>query len=247
VDFRPVLDRLAWADRHVAHLRDVATAFVDRPPFVVTRIPDPQSRRVIYRAEQTDYPPAEIALAMSDVLHQLRATLDNAVGVLRTGGPTDRSAFVITRDPAVFLQSSHDRLEGVPGWAMDQFRDVQPFPDNLLRWIGDELSMLHDLARRDRHRALVLQAALVETDYVEVQHPGTGGEAVFRQRGPSIAEAEYPVDAIVKPFFKATLVIAEPDVAADRDVIGTAEALAARVGWLVRTLAETARVSQSGS
>jgi hypothetical protein len=66
------------------------------------------------------------------------------------------------------------------------------------------------------------------------------------QRGPSIAEAEYPDDAIVKPLFKATLVIAEPEVAAGRDVIGTADALAARVGWLVRTLAETARLAQPG-
>jgi len=234
-DLRSVRDRLRWSDRHVATLRELVREYVDQPPFVVTTSRDPVRHRVIYRAEQILDPPSDIAFVFSDALQQLRATLDNTVGALRKDGPTEQSAFVISRNRAAFEAQAHDKLEGVPDWALDHFRELQPFPGNRLGWIGGELSVLHDLARRDRHRALVLQAALVD-----VRNLGGSGDALLRRQGVSIMEAEYPDDRTGELLFKAKLVIAEAEVASGREVIELLESLADRVRDVVAGLDQIA-------
>jgi hypothetical protein len=108
-------------------------------------------------------PPGEIALALGDALHHARAALDNLVGVLR-GGATDRSAFRIDTDPATFDRDHERRLGGVPDWARAAIREVQPFPDNPRRHVGETLADLNALAIADRHRALLLSAALIDLD-----------------------------------------------------------------------------------
>src|SRR5947208_2662307 len=107
VDFEPLLARLRWAHEGVLELRGLVDEYVARPPYRVTVERRPNGN-TIQRAELTDQPPVEISLSMSDIAHQLRATLDNLVGALREGGATAQSAFPIAVDPDKFDRLAFD-------------------------------------------------------------------------------------------------------------------------------------------
>jgi hypothetical protein len=210
IDFAPVKDRLQWAERHGRRVAEMADEYVKQRPFVVTEAHE--GGHHTYTAEIVTPPPVEIALTLSDTLHELRATLDNLVGVLRTGGPSDRSEFIIDTDSDRYGKREGDRLEGLPPWALDELRAVQPFPDNLGRWVGGRLQQLDALANRDRHRALFVQSGVIEWGEAAVHHAGTG-EPQFRVPASRLSMTlDVPDDAVVVPRFEADLILAEPDL-----------------------------------
>jgi hypothetical protein len=101
-------------------------------------------------------------------MHQARAALDNLVGALREGGPTSRSAYPVVLTDPDFEATVGDSLKGVPDWAIQVIRRVQPFSDDPSQaYGGKQLRLLHDMARLDRHRAPHLHASLVQIDHVE--------------------------------------------------------------------------------
>jgi hypothetical protein len=57
-------------------------------------------------------------------------------------------------------------LNGVPSWARDEILKLQPFSEGEFT---KELAMLHELARRDRHRAVLLQIGVPFVHGVTVQ------------------------------------------------------------------------------
>jgi hypothetical protein len=203
----------------------------------------------VFRAEVTGDPPITIALALGDVLHQARAALDNLVGVLR-GGATDRSQFRIDTDPAAFDRDERGRLAGVPPWALAAIRQVQPFPENPWGHIGEQLLKLHGLAIVDRHRALLLSAALIDLDktYAATSHPG---ETDFQIReGGRVLTVEYPEDAQVTPATGAQVIVREeilrwPDGA--WPAFPAAEDVAKSVMWAVRVTIDVVRQAAVGA
>ena len=206
----PLHARLAWAQQHLARLREAVNLYEEIPPYAVTDETTEDGQTRVVRAEIVTPPPIEISLALGDVAHQLRAALDNAVGAMRDGGPTRRSAFVITSDPANFEAALGDgRLTGLPSAVLDVIRMVQPFPDHALgEWMGLGLERLDALAQHDRHRAVLLRAAVVETEMVEVDWAeGTPQPVLFHGR----AEVRFPVTVAAHPHFKAQVLVAEDD------------------------------------
>jgi hypothetical protein len=65
---------------------------------------------------------------------------------------------------------------------------MQSFSGSDIRYLGNRLEQLHDLARIDRHRAPPLQVAFLQPDYVTSNE---GAYAEFRSDLATWAETEY--------------------------------------------------------
>jgi hypothetical protein len=163
-------------------------------------------------ARLVEDPPLSLTLALSDVAHQLRATLDNLVGVIRTGGPTNRSAFVIARTREDFLERADGRghLEGVSGPWRAWLERFQPYPENSMRWIGEVLEELHEAAIADRHRALTLQVGIVQPTMIEFALGETESSVIHEQEGPWLTKVTYPRDRVQQTHFSVDVRVVRP-------------------------------------
>lgn len=151
--------------------------------------------------ERAEYPypvPGDLRFMVSDAAHEARAALDNLVGAIRPDGPTDVSGFPIKATPEAFAMSVRRELQGVPHWAVQAIRDLQPFSGSVVKCIGHQLLLLHNVARLDRHRAPALHASLVRIDYVEHD----GGKVQMRGDWKTWAEVEYEPGRGGKAHFK---------------------------------------------
>jgi hypothetical protein len=208
LDWSPIDARLAWAEAHRARVRDLAAGWAAAALRTDTTL-DRERGVWVYRAEVVGTPPADIALALGDVLHHARATLDNLVGVLR-GGATEDSAFPITTDAATFDKDPQRKLAGVPAWARAPIRMVQPFANTPWRGVGEALARLHKAAILDRHRALLLSGALIDIDRTHAATSDPGSPQFGLHEGGRVLTLEYPADAHVTPHTAADVIVREP-------------------------------------
>ena len=207
IDLSPVDARLGRAAVHVAALESAVAAYVALPPYRRVEKIDHMTGVMTVRVDMNQQPPSSIALILSDVAHQLRAALDNLVGCVRPGGPTGDSAFPITADPATFERDAARKLEGLPAWAVDAIREIQPFPgDEWQRDVGKQLLDLHDLARHDRHRAPRLVAGMVAPDWA------SGEDVEFRTDWRTWAETIFKDGRYGSASFAVTVCLAEPEL-----------------------------------
>jgi hypothetical protein len=242
IDLTTIDRRLQWADAHALRVAELSDEWTTSAMRTTTTTDEERAVRV-FRAEVVGDPPHTIALALGDVLHQARAALDNLVGVLR-GGASAQSQFRIDRDPAVFDRDENGRLEGVPPWALAAIRQVQPFPGNPWSHVGEQLLKLHGLAILDRHRALLLSAALIDLDktHAATSHPD---ETEFHIReGGRLLTLEYPQDAQVMPATGAQVIVPEemlrwPDKS--WPAFPSAEDVAKAAIWAVRVTIDIVR------
>jgi hypothetical protein len=207
LDLLPVRNRLAWALLHASRLKEQVDAWAGEA-LLVDKITDPTTGRITHRARVTTDPPVDVPLGLSDSLHQARSTLDNMVGVLR-GGATTSSAYPVAKTSDAFNQQAGLALQGVPAWAVSVIRRLQPFGSDGWRFIGDGLLRLHDLARADRHRALLLQVGVIDIDEVYV---GTaeGAESRFFLSADLRTMTLETTDAHANPHFGAMIQVTEP-------------------------------------
>jgi hypothetical protein len=206
-DLLPVRNRLAWALLHSSRLKEQANSWAEET-LAVERTTDPNTGMIVHRARVTTDPPVDVPLGLSDSLHQARSTLDNMVGILR-GGATQTSSYPIARTPEAFERQAGLSLQGVPPWAIAVIRRLPAFGSEGWRFIGDGLIRLHDLARADRHRALLLQAGVIDIDKVYV---GTaeGAETQFSLSRDLRTITVETSDPKAVPHFGATVQVSEP-------------------------------------
>jgi hypothetical protein len=111
--------------------------------------------------------PSELALVLGEHLYQLRSTLDSLIyqaTVYATGQtPPPREGsleFPITPDPDEWPDLVKRRLRDLPPEVQKGIESVQPYnaislpPEEMMKHLGRSLGILHDLARKDRHRQL---------------------------------------------------------------------------------------------
>jgi hypothetical protein len=189
LDLSPVYARLAWARRRGDELGAVVDAWTKAALDVREKHFDDE-RMIRFTACVADDPPDGVDLALGEVVYQSRAALDTLVGVLR-GGATETSAFLVTPDRVAFEAAllpakgkrREGRLFGLPDWAIDLFREIQPFePLAAHPWgvFGAEARKLHDFAIVDRHHRIVVVATVAAIGYVETDRPE---ETVMRELG----------------------------------------------------------------
>jgi hypothetical protein len=206
-----VYARLDRADAHVAEVEAAITAYRSMPPWIHSLEQRGDGATITERIRLVSPPPVAVAVILSDAVHQLRAALDNLIGVMRPGGPTQKSGFPIRRDGKAWEAAADAMLDGVTAAVRDEIRWMQPFSDDAFRWAGDSLVVLHDLARRDRHRAPIVHAALARADYAEVS--AEGDVVAFRgDRLGTWAETEYLASAPVRAHFKVVVQVDDPEV-----------------------------------
>lgn len=111
--------------------------------------------------------PDELPLLLGELLYQLRSALDACIyqaAVYATGQnpPPDegRLEFPITTNSSEWPDLVRRRLSALPAPIQNAIESVQPYnnqslpPDEMVRSINRSLGILHDLARKDRHRKL---------------------------------------------------------------------------------------------
>jgi len=164
-------ERIARADKHRAALTKVWNAFIEGDPYVpVARVEVDGTGSI--SIEQVRPIPAVAALELGEFLYQMRAALDACIyetACVNTGQrppPDERKLeFPICEDAEAFknagwkiaplTQEQRDIVESVQPYNMpkDLTPDVVPFS------LNRTLSILHDWARKDRHRKLHVVAS----------------------------------------------------------------------------------------
>ena len=104
--------------------------------------------------------------------------------------------------------------------------------------MGLGLERLDALAQHDRHRAVLLRAAVVETEMVEVDWAeGTPQPVLLHGR----AEVQFPVTVVAHPHFKARVLVAEDDpLLRGREVIALAQLVAQRCVAVIQQMEHAA-------
>jgi hypothetical protein len=183
-------NRLEWIGTRIIELEQRLRAW-QPTAVIVTRTIDHERKRVRL-AGAVQEPPSWAAPAVGEILYGLRAALDNAVGVLRLGGPGEQSQFPIWRPEhstaTDFAQRAGRYLQGLPDCAVDIIGPVAIRPDGSestaidmwVRQIGLALAVLEELAIVDRHRALLVTVAVPSVQYVT--HDGAA-DVQFRFSG----------------------------------------------------------------
>jgi hypothetical protein len=209
LDLTPVRYRLQWALLHANRIDETVKEW-GANALVVDRDTDAASGRTTHIARVVVEPSVDVALALSDALHQCRAALDNLVSVLR-GGATRNSAYVIAPTSEDFGAQAPRRLEGVPDWAVNVMRIHQPFGDHGWKYVGEALLHLHELAIIDRHRALLLQGGVIDIDQVYVGTAEGSGTTFVARKGGSELVIETS-DPNATPHFGVTALVREATV-----------------------------------
>jgi hypothetical protein len=224
IDWNPVDARLARALEHVADLEATVGRFASLPPYrhdmSVT-----EAGTWVERVDSIQPAPIELSMIASDAIHQARAALDNAIGVIRPAGPTASSAFPIRSDRAEYDKIEGPALAGLPDWAVDIIRRMQPFSNDHGAYVGEELVDLHDMARIDRHRAPAVQIALLQPDYVE------GRTVEMRGDWQTWAEVEYRPGEVERVHFKVRVEFADGPL--ERFDVAEGTSGLVRVAWAV--------------
>lgn len=111
--------------------------------------------------------PDELSLLLGEQLYQLRSALDvclyqAAIYATKQDPPPDEDKleFPITNDPKKWPDVVNRRLSAFPISIQNAIERVQPYndqslpPQEMVKSINRSLGILHDLARKDRHRKL---------------------------------------------------------------------------------------------
>jgi hypothetical protein len=154
------------------------------------------------------------------------------VGALRPGGPTDRSQFVLASTPERFAERARDELEGLSDGHLEAIRRIQPFAGEPWGHIGRRLTTIHDLARVDRHRAPLLQVAILAPRYAE----GRDHRMAIEHRR-SLRDHEYEPGRMLAVHYDVEVQIAEPIAGAQgHEITGLLESFGRELGWIVDAL-----------
>jgi hypothetical protein len=216
--------KVQWADRHRASLLHQLDAYRLRHPFRVSEQVakrDGASCRV-WRAEELDPVPSEVALTTGDSIDNLRSSLDYLVGEMRRNGPSRHSAFPIcgrADGPGGFVSLSKQKLEGVPDDAKAIIEEMQPHETR--RSMADDwstsqaLRALETLWNVAKHRSILFGYAFVMPDHATYIRP----DGDIQQPGFSLpttttpAEIWLPMDSAITDFqahFEVHVTLAQP-------------------------------------
>jgi hypothetical protein len=156
-------------ERAIAHGERLAKMWNDLPAdylctLRVRLFPDGSG---VLTAENVGIVPDEFSLVLGEQLYQLRSALDaciyqSAVYATRSDPPPreEKLEFPITWDRDEWPGLKKRKLQGLPVTIQQGIESVQPFksthlhPKDQVKHIGRSLGILHDLARKDRHRQL---------------------------------------------------------------------------------------------
>jgi hypothetical protein len=177
--FDPIRLKLRRAQHYIGLLNEVRVAFFQSEFYRFGTKIDRKNRLLIYVAKVKE-PPPEIALLIGDAAHNLRCVLDHLAFVFAPGSP-NTVQFPICSTRKAF-KNSNNRLKGASTRAMAIFKQLQPYhcrtwPDTRL------LGYLQEISNCDKHRKLLIAAAVLQTVKFTALHPGIKilNQEIFRR------------------------------------------------------------------
>lgn len=199
--------RLDQARRRYSALDGEIRVYLGRERAKVVSDLEDDRWNVIRFASDVVPPPLTLGVILGEVVHNLRAVLDNLVFDL-AGQPTSNSrgqtAFPIAESSNDYLNPRRDgepsmrerMLEGVPDGAreiIDAFQPFEPLDDHLRAAWGESqehpLRMLRVLSNADKHRIAHPAALLGATPEITIPDPPPGEfEITFTEAGGPISD-----------------------------------------------------------
>jgi hypothetical protein len=161
--------KLAWAQHHIAVLRESILGYGNRKPYRILSEQDPKTGewRGVFKVAGT--PPAfEWSLMVGDSIHNMRGALDALLfeiarqfaeqrGVSMTEKEERAIQFPICDSPKGF-DSQRWRLTSLPGDATDIVEGLQPYqPSQKVAHIHP-LTLIREISNFDKHRQLLVTA-----------------------------------------------------------------------------------------
>lgn len=166
--------KLERAQEHLETLsRELNEFLKDDPQPIVRRV---DGQRVEFVAEVREPFPPRLALLAGDVLQNARSALDHVVWRLAGDKASSESSFPLYSDIAAYRAVVHRKLKGVGDPARGIIEGLQPYNGTDQ---GKALGLLHDLARKDRHRDLHVLGGVSNETKIQVGNSGADGRPRF--------------------------------------------------------------------
>ena len=171
--FEVATRRLKWASTSLSRLSNVVDAYLATDPCDLRREVSAERNgdvELSYFVSITDQPPHEVSFAIGDVVHNLRATLDNLVwGIGRLRKADGRLSLEFWDSEEQFQKCYAPKISKLPEPISEWIESVQPFNIRGFRLY----KTLTNLWNRDKHRTPQLTATVgaVSMDWVGSDDP----------------------------------------------------------------------------
>jgi hypothetical protein len=145
-------------------------------PYAIRSEIDPQTGDHIWYAEVHAEPPLPLRLLIGECVHNIRASLDNAMwelGLAYRGPPPDKLDFPVCFKPKGWKQSGW-KVEAVPEAARSIIEDAQPYKRPEAERASWPLYMLDRLWNDDKHRAPSIVGAVATGSRLRIIKSGHG-------------------------------------------------------------------------
>jgi len=155
----PCWVKVSRAQAHFDAVNAEIGSFLNTRPYSVSLQNDPKTNDVIVEADALQEPPSSWSVLIGDCVHNLRTALDYLVTQLvkaEGGTPGNRHEFPIAFDPGYYSEHVPRKLAGLSKGTVDLIETLQPYTGRN-DWRQD-LLVLHDLDRYDKHRFLQVTA-----------------------------------------------------------------------------------------
>ena len=163
LSLEPCWVKVSRAQAHFDALNAEVSSFLSTSPYAVTLQDDLETKGVIAYVEALQEPPRSWGVVTGDCVHNLRTALDYLISAIvkaEGGTPGERNEFPIAYDAGYYANTKGTKLAGVPDEIVDRIEALQPYPGRD-DWRQD-LLVLHDLDRYDKHRFLQVTGHVIE-------------------------------------------------------------------------------------
>lgn len=197
-------------NRAVGHFREARKLLDDylkSKPYSIRRDEDAATGLTFWLTLKAE-PPEDIALAIGDCVHNLRAALDHIVYELschyQKKDRVSDTAFPVYADAKDWDEkdtqgklkktSGLHKLRAIPSAALTRIEELQPFKGlEPMFWPRERLLQVHRLDIADKHRSLNLAVANLPQMAVYYGHDGPPLPVIHVQRGRLSAGVEVPI------------------------------------------------------
>ena len=180
--------KIKRAKTYIEELRAAESAFFDRNPYEIVREQDGKTGEYVYRIRVKEAIPCDMGVVIGDVVHNLRAALDQLVCDLvraNRGTVTQTNAFLITGSRETFEARIAKKIAGISAKAERLIRRLKPYERGYGHKTGcAPLYWLDALDDLDKHKGIIpVGAAQTRTSVIFPIRPfpkaGAGGQVVI--------------------------------------------------------------------
>ena len=219
IDSLSCSQKVAWARQHIDTLDKSIKGWFDRGGYTLVHEIDPETGYHVLRTKIAEPPQDDWPLLIGDIAHNLRAALDHVAFVLmgahqshtNPGVPIPATVVRESEFPVIsgvnektgktgigeqqFKSAAGTKLPGISRDARAAVKALQPYHRGA-QFAADELWLIHDLDRVDKHRELAVVTASVYLPEVSIggsgflPHLWIGGGVV--EDGTKVAEWAQP-------------------------------------------------------